>query len=164
MIEDREWRERQRAYQARYLASPKGQATRAAYEASEAAKVKRRERGRRYRQSRAGAKKRTEYRATDGREMHRKSERKCLLRKYGLTLEAYDEMLARQGGVCALCGEPERGLSRGVVKLLAVDHCHKTGLVRGLLCSACNLSVGRIEAAPRFLERINGYLAQPGGG
>lgn len=51
---------------------------------------------------------------------------------YGLTPEQYDELLRRQGGRCAICrGRPKS-------KRLAVDHDHKTGAVRGLLCSRCN--------------------------
>jgi hypothetical protein len=51
---------------------------------------------------------------------------------YGLTAEGYDDLLARQGGKCAICrGRPKS-------KRLAVDHDHKTGAVRGLLCSRCN--------------------------
>jgi Recombination endonuclease VII len=52
---------------------------------------------------------------------------------YGISLEEYDAMLERQGGVCAICKKaPARG------KVLFVDHCHVTGRVRGLLCAKCN--------------------------
>src|SRR2546423_5792224 len=60
-----------------------------------------------------------------------------LKRKFGLTLEEYDEMLAAQEGGCAICGEaPEEG------KILHIDHDHETGLVRGLLCQRCNHGLG----------------------
>src|SRR5262245_28185604 len=62
------------------------------------------------------------------------SRRKHRLRcNYGLSLEDYGAMLARQGGVCAICKKkPDEG------KSLCVDHCHVTGMVRGLLCHKCN--------------------------
>src|SRR5438094_9480440 len=56
-----------------------------------------------------------------------------LKRKFGISLEQYEEMLAKQGGVCAICGAPPpEGTS------LHVDHDHETGEVRGLLCFPCN--------------------------
>lgn len=54
---------------------------------------------------------------------------------YGITLERYNEMFEDQGGVCAICGREQ------AKRLLAVDHDHDNGNVRGLLCSACNRNV-----------------------
>lgn len=51
----------------------------------------------------------------------------------------YDSMLQCQNGVCSICGNPPG------VRRLAVDHCHETGKVRGLLCVSCNLQLGVIE-------------------
>lgn len=71
---------------------------------------------------------------------------------YGITLEEYEAMKARQAGVCAIrgCGRPLRDL----------DHCHKSGAVRGLLCRPCNLAIGlmddsndRIRGLIEYLER-----------
>jgi len=68
------------------------------------------------------------------------TERKCKLKYlYGITLDEYDEMFDRQNGCCAICGEPEIG------RRLSVDHNHKTGQVRALLCQGCNASLGKIE-------------------
>jgi hypothetical protein len=59
-------------------------------------------------------------------------------KNYGISQEQYDEMLKRQGNGCKFCGKtPEENKQR-----LAVDHCHDTGKVRGLLCSTCNLGLG----------------------
>lgn len=69
------------------------------------------------------------------------------LLKYGLTPEDYDRMLERQDNSCKIC---KRSCSSG--KKLAVDHCHNTGKVRGLLCASCNTRLGFIEA----------YLQNPG--
>ncbi len=65
-------------------------------------------------------------------------------RPFLLTPEEYDARLAAQGGVCASCHQPETVLGRksGLPQKLAVDHCHTTGEVRGLLCRRCNLTLG----------------------
>lgn len=81
--------------------------------------------------------------------------RKCRLkREYGLTPEDYERMLEDQNGVCAIC------LKTDVVtgRRLAVDHCHKTGVVRGLLCSQCNTAIGRFEDDTEVIERAIAYL------
>lgn len=82
------------------------------------------------------------------------------LRTFGIDAEEYARMEAAQGGVCAICREPETVTSRnGFVKALAVDHDHDSGAVRGLLCSRCNTAVGlmqddtaRLRAAVAYLE------------
>jgi Recombination endonuclease VII len=58
-----------------------------------------------------------------------------LKRRYGISREDYAALLARQGGVCAICAKPPE-------KTLCVDHCHATGKVRGLLCRQCNWGLG----------------------
>lgn len=76
-----------------------------------------------------------------------------LRRKYGITLEQYNELLARQGGVCAICGGEDQ-------KRLAVDHDHKTGKVRGLLCARCNPAIGflldKVETAHKLILYLEG--------
>lgn len=54
--------------------------------------------------------------------------------KYGMSLEDYDNLLAKQNHVCAICEQKETIPNRP----LSVDHCHDTGKVRGLLCNDCN--------------------------
>ena len=61
------------------------------------------------------------------------------LGKYGITAEQYNKMLAEQNGVCAICGRPPK------TKRLHVDHDHKTGKIRALLCMMCNTKLGIIE-------------------
>lgn len=81
-----------------------------------------------------------------------------LQRLYGITAAQYDQMLEAQGGVCAVCGKPP-GKTR-----LNVDHDHKTGLVRGLLCWTCNRRViadHRGEEGSDLLYRGSEYLAGP---
>jgi len=72
------------------------------------------------------------------------------LKKFGITLEEYEERLAAQGGVCLLCSS----LSAG--KLLAVDHDHQTGAVRGLLCGPCNMALGVLE---HRLSEVMSYVS-----
>lgn len=76
------------------------------------------------------------------------------LRRRGTDQEEFDRMFAEQGGVCAICGRA--GTSR---KRLAVDHCHRTKRVRGLLCDPCNTALGlfgddieRLHGAIRYLS------------
>jgi hypothetical protein len=78
-----------------------------------------------------------------------------LKRKYGMTPGDYERLLAEQDGRCAICGGlPADGQS------LHVDHCHESGLVRGLLCFNCNAGLGmfdhdgeRLGAAATYLRR-----------
>lgn len=83
------------------------------------------------------------------------SKRRHLERKYGITPEIWQEMYDGQGGVCALCQIPGRTGKHGK---LAVDHCHSTGRVRGLLCAPCNVAVGILGDSPERLERVLAYL------
>ena len=78
-----------------------------------------------------------------------------LRRRYGITSVMYDLILAAQGGHCALCGRPPGK------KALHVDHDHKTGLIRGLLCYRCNHRViGNIND-PAVFRRAAAYLENP---
>lgn len=73
----------------------------------------------------------------------------------------YEEMLRAQDGVCAICRQPETFIhpQTGETAFLAVDHCHSTGRIRGLLCRRCNIAIGHLDhnaerliAAARYLE------------
>ncbi len=99
------------------------------------------------------------YRAKN-RERYDTSIRVAMLRQqYGLTLEQYAEMFCRQNGVCAICGKPETSLGKGgKVKPLAVDHCHETGKIRGLLCQLHNTGLGVFDDNPELLEKAIQYL------
>lgn len=82
------------------------------------------------------------------------------LKRWGLTPEAYESMLAGQGGVCACCGKPESAVHAGKVRHLAIDHDHATGKIRGLLCSHCNLALGHTKDDPERLQKLIQYLAE----
>ena len=72
------------------------------------------------------------------RERQAKSQRIRQLKKFGIDMEKYQAMFLSQNGKCALCGKESS-------RTLHVDHCHKTGKVRGLLCGPCNLALGIVE-------------------
>lgn len=71
---------------------------------------------------------------------HRPYSRSKIIESYGITVADYERMNAEQGGVCAICGQAE---TNG--RSLAVDHCHATGRVRGLLCGTCNRGIGLLK-------------------
>lgn len=82
------------------------------------------------------------------------------LRAYGLTPEAYDQLLREQDGACAICGQAETFVDprTAETRRLAVDHCHTTGRVRGLLCGRCNRSIGLLGDSAETLEKAAAYL------
>lgn len=81
-----------------------------------------------------------------------------LKQKYGIDAAQYDLMLAKQNGVCAICKNVERSSMFGNRVKLAVDHCHKTGKVRGLLCSGCNTGIGHFNEDPERIRRAIDYV------
>lgn len=83
---------------------------------------------------------------------------------YGITIEQYDTLFAQQNGVCAICQKPETKLDRTGVKIkrLCVDHCHKTNVVRGLLCFSCNTALGHIYEDIVVLENMRKYILEFG--
>lgn len=85
---------------------------------------------------------------------------RSLKRKYGITLADYDEMLKAQDGVCAICEKNETSYDTrtGGIRRLSVDHCHKTGKVRSLLCFRCNSVIGKIEESQGMVKAIAAYL------
>lgn len=80
---------------------------------------------------------------------------KQLHRKFGVSLKWYTKQLASQGGVCDIC---KLELDSKRYKHLAVDHCHTTGKVRGLLCTTCNTSLGGLKDSPQNLLNAINYL------
>lgn len=81
---------------------------------------------------------------------HKRASR--LKQKYGLSVAEYDAMLAAQDGRCAICKcEPTD-------RRLAVDHCHDTNKVRGLLCFTCNTGIGKFRHNKKLLQAAIDYL------
>lgn len=73
---------------------------------------------------------------------------------YGISIDEYNKMLDRQKGGCAVCGEK----SKDGGKLLAVDHNHLNGKVRGLLCSNCNTAIGLLRENTGIMVNLIKYL------
>ena len=84
--------------------------------------------------------------------------RRSLLHDYGMRLEDYDRHLKNQNGLCAICLRPETTLRYGLVKELDIDHDHKTGEFRGLLCSRHNRMLGYAQDDPDILRAAADYL------
>jgi len=79
---------------------------------------------------------------------------------YGISKDEYFQMLDKQDGVCAICKREERtrDSASNNLRSLAVDHCHDTGNVRGLLCRSCNTGLGFFEDNSDLLNRAIQYL------
>jgi hypothetical protein len=77
-------------------------------------------------------------------------------RRYGITVDDYDKMLLEQGGRCAICPAVSAGGRHK--KHFHIDHCHKTGVVRGLLCNSCNTLLGSSKDSVRTLQNAIAYL------
>lgn len=99
------------------------------------------------------------YRDNPGRTIANKR-RFNLEKLYGITLAEYDALMRKQAGVCAVCRKaPAARHSRDI--RLVVDHCHETGITRGLLCNNCNRAIGLLGDDPILLRRAITYLMQP---
>ena len=75
-----------------------------------------------------------------------------LKRTYGISLEEYESLLESQDNVCKICKTEKIG------KHLAVDHDHKTGKIRGILCENCNRGLGMFKDSPELLQNAIQYL------
>lgn len=137
------------AARAKYARSPKGRAT-----------IARTRRRNDPDGSRMRARSRKSYEKNRERLLAPERVRKVNLRdKYGLTTQEFEEMLLAQGGLCAICGEADKG-----GRALAVDHCHESGKVRALLCHRCNPGLGFFRDDIDRLKKAIAYLEkhQPG--
>lgn len=82
-----------------------------------------------------------------------RSRRDNLRRKYGLSVEQYDEMFSRQNGLCSICKSPPKN-----ERPLCVDHCHDSNKVRSLLCDACNKMLADAKDSQEILQAGIDYL------
>ena len=76
-----------------------------------------------------------------------------LKKKYGIIYAEYEKMLTEQKGLCAICGKAEAENKR-----LAVDHCHRTGKIRSLLCGKCNKAIGLLDDDPELMKQAIEYM------
>jgi hypothetical protein len=81
--------------------------------------------------------------------------RKDVFNKYGITAETFDSLLKTQGGKCAICQTESPG---GKHNQWHIDHCHNSGMLRGILCNACNCGLGRFKDSADLVEKAATYL------
>lgn len=74
-----------------------------------------------------------------------------MLHNYSVTVEQYRVMRTSQGGACAICRSTFSATPH-------IDHCHTTGVVRGLLCSRCNFAIGALQDDPHLADQAARYL------
>lgn len=90
-------------------------------------------------------------------EVRRQRHRIQVIKSYGITEEEFNSMLERQEGKCAICGTTDWGKPSP-----SIDHDHKTGKVRALLCNRCNRVLGLAEDSPELLSMMSDYLKKYG--
>ena|SRR5437867_2203783 len=79
-------------------------------------------------------------------------------RKFGITIDDYQRMLDAQGGVCKICGRSSAENDKLTWGRLVIDHDHKTGRIRGILCKRCNYAIGLMEDSVDILKKAGEYL------
>lgn len=90
---------------------------------------------------------------TENRSKRLEISRKCHLKRvFGLSIEEYENILKNQNGGCAICGRKKEKIN------LAVDHSHKTGKIRGILCMKCNHGIGYFNDDVLLLEKAIKYI------
>lgn len=91
-----------------------------------------------------------------------KGQHSKLMRNFGISLETYHEMAKVQDYKCKICKQHECAVDKktGTVFSLAVDHCHNTGKVRGLLCMKCNRALGLLNDNESLLLEAVKYLKE----
>lgn len=79
--------------------------------------------------------------------------------RYKITLEQYEKMLQNQKSTCFICKKHQSNMPKSYGRLV-IDHCHKTGKIRGLLCRSCNSGIGQLKDSETLLRRAIHYLAR----
>lgn len=102
---------------------------------------------------------RKSYQSSQCPKRKREMARERLMRsRYGMELTDFDSMMEKCGGVCEICKGPPTTYHG--YKTLCVDHCHKTGKVRGLLCNKCNQTLGLMKESIENMESAIKYLKE----
>lgn len=91
-------------------------------------------------------------------ELRRRKNRESAVRRYGITLEQHDAMLAEQNGLCAICGAAPDPNGVRAASRLHIDHDHSSGQVRALLCLTCNQGIGYFRDDPVLLHAAAVYV------
>jgi hypothetical protein len=137
--------ETRRAYNKKWRESEHGRE----FDKERNASPERREYRKKYKQTEAGKRSNNKYRNKP--EVKEKIKDRRLQIRYGITMAEYWNMVAVQGGVCAICMKPDG-------KKLHVDHDHKSGKIRGLLCGNCNKALGLFKDDTKILVTALSYL------
>ena len=143
---------KRREYDKKRLADPEIRARMKAYRQSEKGKEMLRRASQKYRSTPEYKEWKKQYRNSEKAKLARRNQ--LLQKNFGVTLDQYNFMLESQNGVCAICNlhtEKEK-------RMLAVDHCHKTGKIRGLLCRFCNQAIGQFNDDIQRLDNAINYL------
>lgn len=98
---------------------------------------------------------REKQKAQNPEKFKRDSKQHQLRIKYKITLEEFDKLCEQQGGLCGICGREGNSTKS---RLLAVDHCHATGKIRGLLCNNCNTAIGLLNEDENLFSLAVKYL------
>ena len=85
-----------------------------------------------------------------------------LKQRFGITQKQYDKVLKDQNGLCGVCGRDHDYIVKG--RSFAVDHCHETGAIRGLLCTSCNQAIGKLGDTTEAIKSAVEYLTSKGTG
>jgi len=94
------------------------------------------------------------------REYASEKSRKCMFKKFGLTLEEGYAKLKEQNSQCKICDRTislDRSAQRNEKAVL--DHCHLTGKFRGFLCHKCNVAIGHLGDSPELVKKALDYLS-----
>lgn len=86
----------------------------------------------------------------------RANHRSNLRGRFGISVEEYERLEAKYGTLCSICKQPETRQRR-----ICLDHDHKTMMLRGFLCSRCNMVIGRMVDDPELLAAAESYLRRP---
>lgn len=89
-----------------------------------------------------------------------RNRKEFLWRKYKITIEDYKKLLIEQSNICAICKKEDLTIEANSLRLkgLCIDHCHRTGKIRGLLCNKCNPMIGYAQDSIEILQSAIDYI------
>lgn len=111
--------------------------------------AQRRGKRKQYKKTEAGILANKKYLSKESTKLRMKKQR--MVKRYGIDIDMYKALVDEQKGKCLIC-------SVFCGDKLHIDHCHKTGVVRGLLCGSCNRALGLLKDSPDFLSNAISYL------
>jgi len=99
---------------------------------------------------------------SSNKEKHELIKQSNHLKKYNISIDDFNLLIKKQNNLCAICKNPETAIFNKKIRKLAVDHCHKTLKIRGLLCGNCNIALGKFKDSVEILESAISYLKEYG--